>query len=149
MFSSNDSKHFFSHSNVQVNHISNKYNVISRAILNFCIIVYVNNYTNTNYLYFCGASIPFSKVFHSCDFSPLRRRCCVSFGFDCSQRLLVVSAACFSLSLFQLCSCCVLVSGWVLVPPSDGGSFWVDVVWYPNVNGYSLASRLPFRFRWN
>jgi hypothetical protein len=43
----------------------------------------------------CGASIPFSKAFRNCDFSPLRRRCCVaSFGFGCSQRLLVVSAAC-------------------------------------------------------
>ncbi|KAK2381102.1 hypothetical protein QL285_068740 [Trifolium repens] len=43
----------------------------------------------------CGASIPFSKAFRNCDFSPLRRRCSVaSFGFGCSQRLLAVSAAC-------------------------------------------------------
>jgi hypothetical protein len=31
-----------------------------------------------------GASIPFSKAFHSRDFSPLRRCfCVVSFGFGC------------------------------------------------------------------
>jgi hypothetical protein len=55
---------------------------------------------------FRGASIPFSKAFRSCDFSPLRRRCCVvSFGFGCSQRLLAVSAAC----LISLRSNCVVV----------------------------------------
>jgi hypothetical protein len=50
-----------------------------------------------------GASIPFSKAFRNCDFSPLRRFCVVSFG--CSKRLLVVSAAC----LISLCSNCVVV----------------------------------------
>jgi hypothetical protein len=58
----------------------------------------------------CGASIPFSKAFRNCDFSPLRRRCCVSFGFGCSQRLLAVSAACFSLR-----SNCVVVALWFRV----------------------------------
>jgi hypothetical protein len=72
----------------------------------------------------CGASIPFSKAFRSCDFSPLRRRCCVfSFGFGRSQRLFAVSAAWLISLRFNCVGFLRFGFGLSSLPPSDGGSF--------------------------
>jgi hypothetical protein len=80
-----------------------------------------------------GASIPFFKASRNCDFSPLRRFCVVSFG--CSQRLLVVSAAC----LFSLRSNGVVVLRFVF-----GLSFHAAVGWRFFLSSCGLISECEY-----